>query len=799
MSRFNFHSQGRIPFLASANRLWWTAPLLCSVLMLMAAALYAEDTAFFETRIRPVLINKCYECHSAGAKKVKAQLYLDTRAGIRKGGETGPAVVPGNVAASLLMKAIRYSDKDMQMPPKEQLPDSVIADFEQWIAMGATDPREGGAMAKLKMSEEEAKTFWSFQPVKKPALPELRDKTWPWSPLDHFVRSAQEAKDLKPVGEADRMTMVRRIYFDLIGLPPTPEEAHAYVNDPDTNVLEKTVDKLLRSPQFGERWGRHWLDIARYGESTGKERNYPFQEAWRYRDYVINAFNNDKPYDDFIREQIAGDLLPAKSAQERNDFIVATGLLALGPKSVGEKNHAVFENDLIDEQVDVVTRGFIGMTVSCARCHDHKFDPVAMKDYYAMAGIFRSTQTCFGVSGTKVKNPAPLLPLVAETTPVSQALQIKDADEESSPSSKGKKGKKGKKKQYSSGSVQTVAMTSDAKVTGSAMGVIDSHVVDSPVFARGEPDEPGDTVARGFVPAIHVADAPAIPADQSGRLQLAAWIASPQNPLTARVAVNRVWLQLFGAGIVATSDNFGFMGTRPSNQALLDHLAAEFMQQRWSMKKLIRSIVLSHTYQLSSARDAKNESVDPDNITLWHMQQRRLDAEAIRDAVLAITGDLDKKPPHGSEVSKFPNADLGKANVYGMLENDSVVRSVYLPIVRNRVPEVLDMFDFAEPSLLTASRDVTNVPPQALFMLNGDFIDKQSNIAARVLMKAPMDDAQRIVAAYWRMLCRPPTKAEQKRATDFLQHMGKLGGAAERGYTALCQALFACAEFRYIR
>lgn len=762
--------------------------------------LRAEDMSFFEAKIRPVLVNKCYECHSAGAKKVKAQLYLDTRAGIRKGGETGPAVVPGKVADSLLMKAICYNDKDMQMPPKEQLPATVIADFEQWITMGAPDAREGAAVAKLKMSEEEAKTFWSFQPVQAPPLPEVNDKSWAWLDMDRFVRAAQEAKGLHPVGEADRMVMVRRVYFDLIGLPPTPEEAHAFVNDPDSNVLEKTVDKLLRSPHFGERWGRHWMDIARYGESTGKERNFPFQEAWRYRDYVIDAFNKDKPYDQFIREQIAGDLLPVETAAQRNEHIIATGLLAMGPKSVAEKNRAVFENDLIDEQIDVVTRGFIGMTISCARCHDHKFDPVAMNDYYAMAGIFRSTQACYGVSGTKVKNPAPLLPLIAETTPASLAMSTLEATDDAA-DKKDRKSRvaKGKKKKVSSGPVKTLAVGADAKVIGSAMGVREAKTVDSPVFARGEPDEPGATVPRGFVPAIHVADAPPMPADQSGRLQLAQWIASPNNPLTARVAVNRVWMQLFGAGIVATSDNFGFMGTRPTNQPLLDYLAAQFMHDGWSMKQLIRSIVLSHTYQLSSARDEKNEGIDPDNITLWHMTQRRLDAEAIRDAVLAITGQLDKAPPHGSEVSKFPVADLGKANVYGMLENESVVRSVYLPIVRNRVPEVLDMFDFAEPSLLTASRDVTNVPPQALFMLNGDFIDRQSNVAARILMKARMDDAQRIDAAYWRMLSRPPTSTEQVRAVQFLQHMGKMGGAAERGYTALCQALFACAEFRFIK
>ncbi|MDB6140309.1 MAG: Protein of unknown function (DUF1553)/Protein of unknown function (DUF1549)/Planctomycete, partial [Verrucomicrobiaceae bacterium] len=287
------------------------------IALLAAPAAFAADpkpdaaqTQFFESRIRPVLADKCYQCHSAGAKKLKGGLYLDTRAGARKGGENGPAVVPGDLSASLLIKAIHYEDKDTQMPPKAKLPDSVIADFEQWITMGAPDPREGAVAASLKMTAEQAKTFWSFQPVKSPALPEVKDKTWAWTGMDNFIRAGQEAKDLRPVEDADRMTLVRRIYFDLTGLPPTPQQTQAFIHDPDTNVLEKTVDKLLKSPQFGERWGRHWMDIARYGESTGKERNYPYPEAWRYRDYVIAAFNKDKPYDQFVREQVAGDLLP---------------------------------------------------------------------------------------------------------------------------------------------------------------------------------------------------------------------------------------------------------------------------------------------------------------------------------------------------------------------------------------------------------------------------------------------------------------------------------------------------------
>lgn len=759
----------------------------------------ADQLKFFEDRIRPVLVNKCYECHSAQAKKLKGGLYLDTRAGSRKGGDNGPAVVPGDLSASLLISAIRYADKDSAMPPKAKLPDDVIADFEKWVTMGAPDPREGAVAASLRMTPEEAKTFWSFQPLKSPSPPEIQDKTWAWTDMDRFIRAAQEAKDLKPVADADRMTLVRRIYFDLTGLPPTPQQTQAFISDPDSNVLEKTVDKLLKSPQFGERWGRHWMDIARYAESTGKERNYPYPEAWRYRDYVIAAFNKDKPYDQFVREQIAGDLLPVKSSAERNEHVVATTFLAFGPKSVAEKNKALFRNDLIDEQIDVVTRGFMGLSVSCARCHDHKFDPVSMNDYYAIAGIFRSTETCYGINGGKVRSPSNLLPLIDETTPVSLAMNTLDPSDEKPVSAKKGAGKNGKKKKNAPLPVITMDVSKEIKVTGSTMGVHEGQIGDSPYFERGEPDEPKATVPRGLVPAIRVPEISAIPANQSGRLQLAQWITSPSNPLTARVAVNRIWLQIFGAGIVATSDNFGKMGTRPTNQALLDYLAARFMQNGWSVKHLIRDIVLSHTYQLSSARDAKNQGIDPDNVTLWHASQRRLDAEAIRDAVLSITAQLDLNPVKGSVVSTMPDADLGKAHVYGMLEDESLARSVYLPIVRSRVPEILEMFDFAEPSLLTASRDVTNVPPQALFMLNGNFIDKQSNIAARILMKAPMSDPERINAAYWRMLCRPATPAEQTRAAQFLQHMGKAGGAAERGMTALCQAIFASAEFRYIK
>ena len=385
-----------------------------------------EQIDFFEKQIRPVLASKCYKCHSAEADKVKGGLLLDTREGIREGGDSGHAVVPGDTHESLILKALRWQDKDMRMPPEKEggkLSDAVIADFERWIKMGAPDPRDGAAPAASRkwMDLEKAKGFWAFQTPKASPPPEVQDARWPKTDLDRFILAAQEKKGLQPVGDADRRTLIRRLTYDLIGLPPTPEEVDAFVHDSSPDALAKTVDRLLASPQFGERWGRHWLDVARFAESTGKERNFTFPAAWRYRDYVIASVNADKPYDEFIREQIAGDLLPAASSAEHDEHVIATGFLALGPKGLNEKNPEQFRVDQIDEQIDATSRGVLGLTVACARCHDHKFDPIPQRDYYALAGIFRSTRTFFGTGGGvgagKNKNATPLLTLSAPAEP----------------------------------------------------------------------------------------------------------------------------------------------------------------------------------------------------------------------------------------------------------------------------------------------------------------------------------------------------------------------------------------------
>ena len=365
-----------------------------------------EQLAFFESKIRPVLVTSCYKCHSASSEKIKGGLLLDTREGIRKGGDTGAAVVPGNLEESVLIQAIRFQDDDIQMPPKQKLPDEVIADFERWVAMGAPDPRDGTVTAAAKgIDIEEGRRFWAFQPPRKATPPKIEDEAWPRSETDRYLLAALEAKGLKPVGDADKYTLLRRIWFDLIGLPPTPEEVDTFVKDESPTAFETVVDRLLAAPQFGERWGRHWLDVARFAESSGKQVNFNYPHAWRYRDYVIAAFNTDKPYNRFIKEQIAGDLLPAADLAQRAEQTIATGFLAVGAKSHVEPNPSQFQMDLADEQIDATSQAFLGLTVACARCHDHKFDPIPTRDYYAMAGIFRSTETCYGTIQNRPEQP----------------------------------------------------------------------------------------------------------------------------------------------------------------------------------------------------------------------------------------------------------------------------------------------------------------------------------------------------------------------------------------------------------
>jgi hypothetical protein len=785
-----------------------------------------EQLAFFESKIRPVLVTSCYKCHSASAEKIRGGLLLDTREGIRKGGDSGAAVVPGNLEESVLVQAIRFQDDDLQMPPKQKLPDEVIADFERWVAMGAPDPRDGTVTATAKgIDIEEGRRFWAFQPPRKVAPPKIEDEAWPRSESDRYLLAALEAKGLKPVGDADKYTLLRRACFDLIGLPPSPEEVDSFVKDESPTAFETVVDRLLAAPQFGERWGRHWLDVSRFAESSGKQVNFNYPHAWRYRDYVIAAFNTDKPYSRFIKEQIAGDLLPAADEAKRAEQTIATGFLAVGPKSHVEPNPLQFQMDVADEQIDATSQAFLGLTVACARCHDHKFDPIPTRDYYAMAGIFRSTETCYGTTRI-VQNfhPAPLLTLVDPAQPSgiepvsSQQLEQMRGQAAELVKTRAQLQKEGKLSTAGQGialGIRLAALQSrvalyeaDGTPKRLAMGVRERvRVQNSPIYPRGEIDKPGELVPRGVVQVL-TTSIPEI-RQGSGRLELADWLASLENPLTARVMVNRIWLHLFGRGLVPTPDNFGAAGQPPSHPELLDHLAVTFMENGWSVKTLIRQLVLSRAYQLDSRFDARANEADPDNVLVWRMSKRRLEAEAVRDAMLAVSGQLDRAKPKGSAVSRAGDANSGGLQRAGAFDARLTVRSVYLPVLRNNFLDSLALFDFPDAGLIVAERATTTVPAQALYLLNSPFVMHQAELAAtRLLSESDADcDCERIRTAYLRVFNRLPTEEEQTAIEEFLGIYGdgqatpnaRPAGPTDPGavWAAIYQALFASAEFLY--
>jgi Protein of unknown function (DUF1553)/Protein of unknown function (DUF1549)/Planctomycete cytochrome C len=778
-----------------------------------ADKLTAEQEKFFEAKIRPVLIEQCYECHAADSKKIRANLTLDSREGLRKGGDSGPAIVAGNPAKSLLIEVMTTKDADRQMPPKKKLAENVIEDFKTWVKMGAPDPRDGGKIAKQEIDIEAGRKFWAFQPPKKQEMKKEKGKGK--NEIDELVSEQWTKKGLTPVAAAEKHTLVRRLYLDLVGLPPTPEEVDAFVNDKSTDALAKLTDKLLASPAFGERWGRHWLDVARFAESTGKSVNFNYPHAWRYRDYVIAAYNADKPFDLFVKEQLAGDLLPAKDEADKAENIVATGFLAIGTKTLNERNRLQFELDLVDEQIDAFSQAFLGITAACARCHDHKFDPIPTKDYYALAGIFRSTETCYGtIRAVQGQHPSPLITLpktsdddglkpMSSTERERLQKQLDDIKKELADLQK-------KSLQDSFLSMNGVRLriqsaTLEAKLDlyekdGTpkrlAMGTRERlRGTNSPVYQRGEPEKPGEIVPRGF---LQVMNTNTQINSGSGRLELANWVASKDNPLTARVYVNRVWLHLFGRGLVATPDNFGTTGTPPSNPALLDHLAIWFMENDWSTKKLIKYLVTTNAYQLSTKFDAKSYEADPENALVWRMTPGRLDAEVIRDSLLSISGNLDRKPAKGSPVHAAGEGYAvprgPRPAIFGGAPPDETHRSVYLPIVRDNVPESLSLFDSADPNLIVGDRTNTTVPSQALFLMNNPFVIKQAEATAEKLIEKTSTDSQRVREAYRLFYGRTPTAKEQTTAEAFLTSYGAKH-PKKATWTAFTQAMFGSAEF----
>lgn len=943
------------------------------------------DVEFFENKVRPLLVEHCLECHGTTPEKLRGGLRLTSRAEMIAGGDSGAAIVPGKPAESLLVESIHYDS--FEMPPRGKLSDSQIEILEKWIKMGAPDPRKASASANsFQIDIQKGKSFWSFQPIARvQPKTKAQSQNWPISNIDQFIFESLAEHKLSPVADADRVTLLRRTYLALIGLPPTADEIERFVNSENSldADLAKVVDTLLASEHYGERWGRHWLDVARFAESSGGGRSLMFPYAWRFRDYVIEAYNKDKAFDQFVKEQIAGDLLPFDSHDQRLEQIVATGFLALGPTNYEQQDKELLTMEVIDEQVDTVGRAFLAMTLGCARCHDHKFDPIPMADYYAMAGIFKNTQSLvdgnvssyverslataeeqkrqneFKVNVAKLtsklkkskthlksleteqtrfpgqikrvdpkqlagividnkqaeltgqwtksqyvasfvgqeyihddgqpkgKNAAvfaPELPMGgqyevrlaysaggnrASNTPVTiihqDGIEKRIINQSQRPpidglfvslgvyrfeannvasvsiSNDGTDGvvvadavqfilqtkqiakNKGLSTEnpatnlvladdnddgQASNSQVSVELLQARKVvedidrelrklkkqspppSGKAMSVKEKATIqDGHIHIRGSVRNLGEVVPRGFLQVACRQTPPVIPAADSGRLQLAQWIANPDHPLTSRVYVNRVWRHLFGRGLVSTADNFGKMGQTPSHPELLDYLARRFTDEGWSTKKLVREIVLSRVFRLSSNPDALAMAADPENRLLWRATRRRVDAEVLRDSILAISGELDLSPG-GLTIRKIVQYDLN-------YEFNTSRRSVYVPRFRNTILDLFEVFDIANPNLVVGHRNTSSLPTQALYLLNSPWVIDQSQLAAQRFLadvrSSSLED--KLELAYLRTLGRRPTKEETRLSQ---QHIESFGNDETKAWTSLFHSLFASLDFRYV-
>jgi cytochrome c553 len=771
----------------------------------------AEQLAWFEKNVRPILVNRCYNCHSDAFKEAGG-LRVDIGIAIFTGGNDGPVIVPGDPEKSLLIERIKSDDAKKRMPQEstESLPAEEVAILEKWIRDGAAWPDETEKLPQTpaRIAANYAKLrlhHWSWQPLTDPAVPRVENTAWSDSNIDRFVLAKLEEKKLTPVKDADPVTLIRRLSYDLTGLPPTPADVKAFQLNHSPAAYSRLVDRFLASPQFGERWGRHWLDVARYAESSGPSRNLPYPNAWRYRDYVIDAFNRDIPYNRFIQEQLAGDLLPAENSAERDRLLIATGFLALGPKDVNQRFKARFKMDNVDDQIDTVTRSTMALTVTCARCHDHKFDPILTTDYYALASIFTSTDDAAGVTSRMggaslqyydprmlgylstadraAKAPADhvekLKAQVAVAKKAFDEMVAKDAEDQKANPNRAPYTKE-QKKQRAEITRNFTQLKEDLQLINDlgelGYGVHSARegiITDTSVRIRGVEERHGPVVPRGYLSLINLKDAPSIPADHSGRLELAQWITDPENPLTARVYANRVWQHLFGVGIVNTVDNFGSMGDHPSNPQLLDHLAQDFIRNGWSTKKLVREIVLTRAYQLGTEIPAGYKEIDPADRLIWRHAPRRLETEEIRDSILSASGQLDLNHPNGSPsmaLRMIEVRDDGPA-VKSILDaaDRSRYRSIYLPQLRGEVPRPLAAFDPVSQTLVTGQREETTVPTQALFMLNSPFIREQSlSFASTLLATGRASDADRIRTAYERVLSRDPSAQDVDAANAFL-------------------------------
>ena len=931
-----------------------------------------DELVFFEAKIRPLLIEHCYKCHSVKSDKLKGSLYVDGRDGLIHGGDSGPAIVPGDPEKSRLIESVRYGDEETAMPPKGKLPDAAIKDLEQWVRMGAPWPDEAKvAVTKTGPDYEKLRReHWAYQPIADAKPPTVKNAAWSAGAIDRFVLAKLEANQLKPAPQADRTTLARRLYIDLVGLPPTPEEIDAFLQDGSPQAYEKLVDQLLASPAYGERWGRHWLDVARYAESLTL-RGFVLKDAWRYRDYVIESFNADRPFDVFMQEQVAGDLMPNDDLEQRRRAATGTSFLALGNNNLEEQDKKQLRMDVVDEQLDTIGKAFLAQTIGCARCHDHKFDPIPTKDYYALAGILRSTKTLeksnvskwlevplpddaqreaeyrkhqedvaaltariksakaaivraqkgkdtdalpkgaspkvipvvelpgvvvdddqarkvgewkfVQLAATYIgtgyvhdmnedkgkksltfqpemphagkyevrlaysagKNRAPRVPVTVFSADGEKVIEINQQEippiddrwvslgqhtfEKNSAgfvmvSNEGTKGhviadavqfipvEELAKAPAAPAAPEAVGPSTDAATRVKAMEAelkkltaavparptvvsiveeIGPEIGDTFVHIRGSVGNLGPQVPRGYLSAVNVKSPPPIPQGQSGRRELALWLAASDNPLPARVMANRVWHWLNGQGICRTVDNFGTTGEQPSHPELLDYLAKRLGSQNWSVKKLVREIVLSETYRQAFVQNDKAAAVDPENRLYWRAGRKRLDGETIRDSMLAIADNLDRTAG-GPTFKPGTTADYN----YKHIDNR---RSVYGAAFRNSPGEIVDAFDPADPSMVTGRRGVSTVAPQALLLMNHPFVREQAAAtAAKLLDEGPTDPAARVEQAYRRVLGRLPSESERKLVLAYVNDVDAADKKAEvQAWTDIVHGLFASIDFRY--
>ncbi len=891
-----------------ANRASAATLVLIVCCLLPTAVVHGDDAdgvRFFETHIRPVLVKQCYSCH-AESVQAKGGLRLDTKAGLLTGGSSGPSVVPKYPEESLLIASLKHEGPNM--PPAGKLPDEVISKFEEWVAMGAPDPRDSKPaeiLGRREIDLEAGRAHWAFQPLARVEPASTSRVDWAWTRVDRYLLAKMEQAGVAPSADARPEIWLRRVTFALTGLPPTPSELASIEQDFSPAARERIVDQLLASPRYGERWARHWFDVARYAESTGKERNFLYHQAWRYRDYVIDAFNADKPYDQFLREQIAGDLLPAENDKVRDEQRIATGFLALGPKGLNERNREAYLLDIVDEQIDSLGRAILGTSIGCARCHDHKFDPIPTQDYYAFAGILRSTEVLSGVMSRQrfSGDPEQLMALSAATSGndatvvAAEITSLKGLEKEwEATRDEVRKLRQMNRKKAAAATLAPAEMaekpastpattaapvetpapavssgaatartpdgatapatpaTSDSAANPSAtaapvstpaveaepdrlkvrekdladldrrisekrdalssvlvktyaLGVRDrAEPVDLAVRVRGEVDKLGPVVERGFLSVLKQDWTPSIESAGSGRLTLASWITDARHPLTARVYVNRVWQKLLAQGIVPTVDDFGTQGQAPTHKELLDDLAARFIEQGWSTKTLIREIVLSHVFAVQFDPESEAAKIDGENKLYWRWNRHRLEAEAIRDALLFSTDSLDVNRPVGQIADGIGTREIRGQTDLSALQKDYSFRSVYLPFLRNQTPQVLALFDVADPSLITGQRDETTSPNQALFFMNSDTVSKQAVALATTVNNPELAETERIELAFIKVLGRRPSSGERDAVSRFLGEFEAARAASglsqpaarESAWAAFAQTLLASPEFRYV-